>query len=58
MYSNKPFKKVAKVHYASSDSGIYGSVLLTFEDGSIGSVLHPNAFRPRKIDVEVENPNV
>lgn len=49
-----PFMLVTKVKLVGPPSFVYGSVWLTFEDGSECFVPCGNAFKPRKCDVEVQ----
>ena len=58
------FKRVKDVIFISSFSGVYGSGLLVYEDGTEGVIMCGEAYKPRKKDVEVmdenenEKPNV
>ncbi len=49
----KEFKLVTRVQWVGPPSGVYGMVVLTFEDGSTETVAPARAYRPRKTDVIV-----
>lgn len=50
------YKYVKRVEFIGPPSGVYGGVILYYLDGSRDYVipLNGNAFKPRKMDVEVE----
>lgn len=49
-----PFKRCVKIDLFGPPSFVYGTVMLTFEDGTTANICPVGAFRPRKCDVEVE----
>jgi len=50
-----PFKRVAAIKLHGPPSFVYGQAELFYEDGDTMIINHGEAFRPRKIDVEVQD---
>jgi len=53
-FQSGAFKRVIKVKLVGPPSFVYGTVWLCFEGGEEVPVMHGDAFKPRKCDVEVQ----
>jgi len=53
--SRQAFRRVVRVQWCGPPSGVYGFVVLHYEDGDRDDISAPlSGFRPRKTDVEVK----
>jgi len=53
--STGPFRRVTGVLMHGPPSFVYGCAELLYEDGIAENIYHGDAFKPRKMDVEVKD---